>query len=186
MPSHYLNQCCTIVRWIPRNKFQWNFNRNLYIFTHENPFQYVVLKMAAILSRPQCVIEYCTVVLFDIAYPLSDYNDLIMSMMTSQITSLAMVDSTVHSGADQRKHQSSASLAFARGIHRWPVNSPHKGPVTRKIFPFDDVIMFRGVARRRPRGPGLNLKMLEKKSQNPDPFYTKFHIAMLNIVTLNH
>ena len=44
-------------------------------------------------------------------------------------------------GADQRKHQSSASLAFVRGIHRWPVNSPHKGPVTRKMFPFDDVIL---------------------------------------------
>ena len=45
-----------------------------------------------------------------------------------------------HSGVDQRKHQSSASLAFVRGIHRRPVNSPHKGPVTRKMFPFDDVI----------------------------------------------
>ena len=44
-------------------------------------------------------------------------------------------------GTDQRKHQSSASLAFVRGIHRWPVNSPHKGPVTRKMFPFYDVIM---------------------------------------------
>ena len=42
---------------------------------------------------------------------------------------------------NQRKHQSSASLAFVRGIHRWPVNSLHKGPVTRKMFPFDDVIM---------------------------------------------
>ena len=40
-----------------------------------------------------------------------------------------------------KKNQSSASLAFVRGIHRWPVNSPHKGPVTRKIFPIDDVIM---------------------------------------------
>ena len=47
----------------------------------------------------------------------------------------------VYSGADQRKHQSSASLAFVLGIHRWPVNSPHKWPVTRKMFPFDDVIM---------------------------------------------
>ena len=47
----------------------------------------------------------------------------------------------LYSGADQRKHQSSASLAFARGIHRWPVNSPHKGPVPRKMFPFDDVII---------------------------------------------
>ena len=46
----------------------------------------------------------------------------------------------VQSGADQRKHQSSASLAFVRGIHRWPVNSPHKWPVTRGMFPFDDVV----------------------------------------------
>ena len=69
------------------------------------------------------------------------YNDVIMGAMASQITSLTIVYSTVHSGADQRKHQSSASLAFVRGIHRWPVNSPHKWPVTRKIFPFDDVII---------------------------------------------
>ena len=40
-----------------------------------------------------------------------------------------------------KKNQSSAPLAFVRGIHRWPVNSPHKGPVTRKKFPFDDVTM---------------------------------------------
>ena len=64
-----------------------------------------------------------------------------MSMMVSQITSLTIVYSTIYSGADERKHQSSASLAFVRGIHRWPVNSPHKGPVTWKMFPFDDVIM---------------------------------------------
>ena len=69
------------------------------------------------------------------------YSDIIMGAMASQLTSLAIVYSTVYSGADQRKHQSSASLAFVRGIHRWPVNSPHKGPVTRKMFPFDDVIM---------------------------------------------
>ena len=48
----------------------------------------------------------------------------------------------VYSGADQRKHQSSASLAFVQGIQRWPVNSPHKWLVTRKMFPFDDVIMW--------------------------------------------
>ena len=41
----------------------------------------------------------------------------------------------------RRKHQSSAPLAFVRGIHRGPVNSPHKWPVTRKMFQFDDVIM---------------------------------------------
>ena len=68
-------------------------------------------------------------------------NDVIMSAMASQIIGVSSVCPTVGSGADQRKHQSSASLAFVRGIHRWPVNSPHKTPVTRKIFPFDDVIM---------------------------------------------
>ena len=52
-----------------------------------------------------------------------------------------MVCSTVCSGAYQSKHESSASLALVRGIHRWPVNSPHKWPVTRKMSPFDDVIM---------------------------------------------
>ena len=64
-----------------------------------------------------------------------------MSMMASQITTLAIVYSTVYSVAGQRKHQSSASLAFVMGIHRWPVNFPHKGRVTRKMFPFHDVIM---------------------------------------------
>ena len=64
-----------------------------------------------------------------------------MSVMASRITSITMVYSTVYSGAEQGKHQSSVSLAFVRGIHRLPVNSPHKGPVTRKMFPFDDVIM---------------------------------------------
>ena len=64
-----------------------------------------------------------------------------MSLMVSQITSLTIVYSTVYSGADQRKHQSSASMAFVQEIHRWPVNSPHKGPVMRKMFTFDDVIM---------------------------------------------
>ena len=64
-----------------------------------------------------------------------------MGTIASQITSLTIVYSTVYSGADQSKHQSSASLAFVWGIHRGPVNSPHKWPVTRKMFPFDDVIM---------------------------------------------
>ena len=64
-----------------------------------------------------------------------------MGAIGSQITSLTIVYSTVYSGADQSKHQSSASLAFVWGIHRGPVNSPHKWPVTLKMFPFDDVIM---------------------------------------------
>ena len=72
---------------------------------------------------------------------MTRYSDFIMSAMASQITSVSIVYSTICSDADQRKHQNSASLAFVGGIHRWPVNSPHKGPVTRKMFPFDDVIM---------------------------------------------
>ena len=64
-----------------------------------------------------------------------------MSAMASQITGVSIVCSTVGPGADQTKHQSSASLPFVRGIHRWPANSPNKRAVTRKMFPFDDVIM---------------------------------------------
>ena len=71
------------------------------------------------------------------------YSDLIMSTMASQITGVTIVYLTIFSGADQRKHQSSASLAFVGGIHCWPVNSLHKGPVTRKMFPIDCVIMKR-------------------------------------------
>ena len=77
------------------------------------------------------------------AIPLNKthYNGVIVGAIASQITSLTIVYSTVYSSADQRKHQSSASLAFVRGIHRGPVNSSHKWPVTRKMLPFDDDIM---------------------------------------------
>ena len=67
-----------------------------------------------------------------------------MTTIASLITSLTIIYSTVYSDADQSKHESPASLAFVWGIHRGPVkpvNSPHKWLVTRKMFPFDDVIM---------------------------------------------
>ena len=79
---------------------------------------------------------------------LMHYDDVIMDSIASQTTSLTIVYSTVLSGADQSKHQSSASLAFVWEIHRWPVNFPHKWPVTRKMFPFDDVIMEYGKISR--------------------------------------
>ena len=69
------------------------------------------------------------------------YNEAITGAIASQITSLTSVYSIVYLDTDQRKHQSSASLAFVRRIHRGPVNSPHKWPVTRKMFQFDDVIV---------------------------------------------
>ena len=71
------------------------------------------------------------------AVPIHQPHECIFKRVYIQITSLT----SVYSGTDQRKHQSSLSLAFVRGIHRWPMNSPHKGPVTRKLFLFDDVIM---------------------------------------------
>ena len=86
----------------------------------------------------------CVLLWFSIStgrYHPYHYGDVIMGSIASQITSLTIVYSTVYSDADQRKHQSSASLAFVWGIHRGPVNSPHKWPVMRKLFPFDDVIM---------------------------------------------
>ena len=78
-----------------------------------------------------------------------------MGAIASQITSIMTVYTTVYSGVDQRKHQSSASLAFVRGIHRRPVNSPHKWTVTRKILPLDDVIKKRHKVIIGLRGDGL-------------------------------
>ena len=92
---------------------------DIHIFS--NAFENVVWKMWAILFRPQCV---------------NHYSDVIMGAMAYQITSLTIANLTFYSGTDQRKHQSSASMAFVSAV-----NSPHKGPVIRKMFPFDDVII---------------------------------------------
>ena len=87
------------------------------------------------------------------------YNDVIITTMASQNTSLTIAYSAVYSGADQRKHQCSSSLAFVRGIHRGPVNSPRKGTVPRKMFPFDDVIMWVLSSRGGPHIDPMNLAM---------------------------
>ena len=84
-------------------------------------------------NKCQCIL--CGLILYRL-----HYTDVIMSVVASHITSLTIVYSIVYSDADQRKHQSSASLAFVWGIHRGPVNSPHKWPIPPKMFPFDDVI----------------------------------------------
>ena len=87
----------------------------------------------------RCTTYYWSTVFDKCAIP--HYGDVIMSAMACQTTGVSIIYSTVSSGVDQRKHQSSPSLAFVRGIHWWPVNSPQKGPVTQKMFPFDDVIL---------------------------------------------
>ena len=82
---------------------------------------------------------------------LGHYNDIMMSAMASQITSLTIVYFAIvyaqNKRRDQRKHRSSASLAFVRGIHWWPVNSSHKGPVTRKMFWWRRDVMMLGCSR---------------------------------------
>ena len=83
------------------------------------------------------------------------YNDVIMGAIASHITSLTIDYSTVYSDADQRKHQSSSSLAFMRGIHWGPVNSQHKWSITRKMFPVDDVIMRRDISMHEWNGSSL-------------------------------
>ena len=107
-------------------------SQNYFVFT--NPW---------ILTKPGTWVRGYTNYYTCIKFESSSihYNDVIMSSMVSQITSLTIVCWTIYSHADQRKHQSSASVAFVWGIHRWPVNSPLKWPVTWKMFPFDDVIM---------------------------------------------
>ena len=102
--------------------------------------------ISAILSRPRCGIlirqpGFHPVLLgpwdsfHEVAY---HYNDVIMNALASQITSLTIVYSPAYLDADQRKH---------KAPRHWPLcgeftgNSPHKRPVTRKMFPFDDVIM---------------------------------------------
>ena len=66
-------------------------------------------------------------------------SDVIIGTVTSQISGVSIACSTVCSGVGQRKHQSSASRTFVRGVLWSPVDVPHKGPVTRKMLPFNDV-----------------------------------------------
>ena len=93
-----------------------------------------------------------------------------MGRIASQFTSLTIAYSIVYSGVDQRKHQSPASLAFVRGIHRRPVNSPRKWPVTRKKFPFDDVIMWK------------NCLYFETGPWEPIPLLYKIHSYSLHFI----
>ena len=62
------------------------------------------------------------------------YSDVIIRAMASRLLTQPFVQAQINENI-----LSTISLAFVRGIHRWPVNSPHKGPITRKMFPFSDV-----------------------------------------------
>ena len=135
------------------------------------------------LTRRDCVFEnaVCPILVFT-AY---HYNDVIMSAMAAEITSPTIVYSTIYSGADQSKHQSSAPLAFVRGIHRWPVNSPHKGPVTRKMSPFDDVITssLDNITGSLARLWNTMLKACDRLSQHFPPYAFTQSFSILDITS---
>ena len=101
-----------------------------------------------------------------------------MGIVASQITGLTIVYTTVYSDADQSKHQSCASLAFMWGIHRGPVNSPHKWPVTRKMFPFDDVIMICNLTK-------THLGSLPSEVKHPPGHRQAWHWIHYNDVTMS-
>ena len=135
--------------WLTRARFHKNISNTWAIFCIN---WFIVVVLCQGITKPllhSCQVKPKSKTSPDIEGPADNlkaiaiffhHNDVIMGAIGSQITSLTIVFSTVYSDADERKHQSSASLAFVRGIHRSPVNSPHKWPVTRNMFPFDDVI----------------------------------------------
>ena len=114
---------------------------------------------------------------------IATHSDVIMGTTASQFTSLTIVYSAVYSGTVQSKHQSSASLAFVWGIHRWLVNSPHKWPVTLKMFSFDDLIMHWGANILLP-GFAINLwqNWLKRQPYLYDPTQ---YLYMIIIPTVN-
>ena len=135
-PSSLKNVCITGPRWV-----NWTRIRSATWYQGHTRWSGAHTMITRVVMKSYNLLFTSPISLAHIWKIGQHYNDVMMSVITSQITSLMIVYSTVYSGADPTKHQSSASLVFVRGIHRGPVNSPHKWPVTRKMFPFDDVIM---------------------------------------------
>ena len=152
-----------------------------YLFGARISVMIIMAKVNRCISEiRQCHGRRGTVKSTAILVHVSHYDDVIMSSMASQITSLTIVYSIVYSGTDQRKHQNSASLVFVQGIHREPVNSPHKWSVTRKMFPFDDVIM-----QWWPRG--MSLLLIKVKDIltvfRKKPYYFQKKGLFVNLIT---
>ena len=135
-----------ISRSLGAARFGFKFS-NRFVVVISSAYGYVRFNMDMFCGTLPCMVVCCVSIISLLWLPMIDlpiyhYCDVMMGAMTSQITRLTIVYLTLHSGADQRKYQSFASLAFVRGIHRWPVNCPHKWPVTRKMFSFDGIIIF--------------------------------------------
>ena len=123
---------CLIMACQIANRWLWTMHckkKSIHGFKHHRHKDVMTTNDAPWLMSTCCWLVQC----YD--------SDVIMNAMVSHITSVSMVCSTVCSGTDQRKHQSSASLAFMRGIHWWPVDSPHKGPVNQSINQSNPVLL---------------------------------------------
>ena len=141
--SHYLSRC-----W-PRSlssygviRPQWVNSAIIMIFPYfqvSYPRWHVELFWISegLATTIYSVTKFCT------HWPSGKVTIISLQRRHSEHDGVSNVYSTVCPGAYQRQHQSSASLAFVRGIHRYqsPVNSPRKGPITREMFSFYDVIM---------------------------------------------
>ena len=115
------------------------FSLPMYLPTSTVPLQWLVVVVVLLFTLALVIqahqVESTARLDFLWKVQVRHHTNVIMGTVASQITSLTIVYSTVYSGAYQRKHQNSASLAFVRP------QLAHKWPVTRKMFPFDYVIM---------------------------------------------
>ena len=117
-----------VITWIDLQNY-WPFLISIWILTAQykvsvDGHTICLWNSGSVIVNPCCIVVFST---FLFGMDNEHYSDVIMSAMAYQITSIWSVCSTVCSSVDQRKHQSSASLAFARGIHRLPVNSRTEG-----------------------------------------------------------
>ena len=130
----------TVIHTFKRqNAFLWQ--RKYLLSSCRPPGPVIICETLCQFVWTSCKNRYLHAHIWCLVIHCCHYTEVIMSATASQIISLTIVYSTVYSGADQRKYKRTAPLAFVQGIHRWSVNSPHKRPVTRKMFPFNDVIV---------------------------------------------
>ena len=109
-------------------------NITIHCFNHHRRYQF--------FTELPAEVSFCCLLVTNVSVlcHLPHSRSLLIQSDINKQTGVSIVSSTACSGVNQRKHRSTASLAFVRGIQRRPLDSPHKGPVTRKMFPFDDVI----------------------------------------------
>ena len=138
--AHIHQDCCTVVcenLMADPMAMKLQYGWCAYMMIYEMEYSYVSIEgWIGCFGARQVLVTDCY--LTDTKY---HYNDVVKSAKESQITGLSIVCNDVCSGTDHRKHQSSALLVFVRGIHRSPGESSHKRPVTRKMFPFDGIVM---------------------------------------------